>query len=98
MIVRIVKMTFNEADVPAFMGIFEEIRQRISSFEGCHKLELLRDTADPNIHFTYSWWQKDENLQAYRSSDFFADTWKRTKALFAEKAEAWSVELVDGVK
>jgi heme-degrading monooxygenase HmoA len=91
-------MHFRPEEVPAFLEVFEEIKQRISSFEGCHKLELLRDTQDPNVYFTYSWWELDENLQAYRNSDFFADTWRRTKALFAEKAEAWSVELVDGVK
>ena len=42
-------------------------------------------------------WENEEALNAYRHSDFFAHTWKRTKALFAERAEAWSVDTVEEV-
>jgi hypothetical protein len=31
-------------------------------------------------------------LNAYRNSELFAGVWGRTKVLFAEKAEAWSLQ------
>ena len=40
-------------------------------------------------------WDSEEALDNYRSSPFFAETWRATKALFAAKAEAWSVHLID---
>jgi quinol monooxygenase YgiN len=91
---RIVKMTFREEAVPEFLKLFEEVEPTIRAQEGCHHLELWRDKKRPNILFTYSIWENDEALQAYRQSDFFAETWKRTKVLFAERAKAWSVEVI----
>jgi hypothetical protein len=29
------------------------------------------------------------------ASELFADTWAKTKALFAAKAEAWTTEVID---
>jgi quinol monooxygenase YgiN len=94
MITRIVKMTFAEDRVGEFFPVFDEIKEKIKSFNGCRKLMLLRDKNHPNIIFTYSEWEDDADLQAYRNSPFFADTWKRTKKLFSAKAEAWTVEEV----
>ena len=97
MIKRIVKMTFRPEAVPAFLAIFEESKALIRAFEGCQHLELLRDTGQPNILFTLSHWQSGAALDAYRQSDLFLATWKKTKVLFAEKAEAWSVEIASAV-
>ncbi len=93
MIKRIVKMTFRAEAVPEFLAIFEESKLKIRAFNGCQHLELLRDTSQPNTLFTLSHWQSEAALDAYRQSDLFISTWKRTKLLFAEKAEAWSVEI-----
>jgi heme-degrading monooxygenase HmoA len=46
--------------------------------------------------FTYSQWESEAHLNNYRASDLFAVTWRDTKAKFAHKAEAWSVEQVVG--
>ncbi|KAA5533314.1 antibiotic biosynthesis monooxygenase [Taibaiella lutea] len=92
MIVRIVKMEFQEDKVTDFLQLFEERKERIRHFEGCKHLELWRQSGKSNIFFTYSHWNAESDLDHYRFSDFFKDTWQLTKALFAAKAEAWSVE------
>ncbi len=98
MIKRIVKLTFQKDKIAKFMQIFEESKVNISNFEGCQHLELWRATQSPNVLFTYSYWDSEEALNAYRYSDLFQKTWKRTKVLFADKPQAWSVELVELVK
>ncbi len=92
MIIRIVKMTFHSEKLDVFRSIFEETKDQIRSFDGCQHLELWQDTTDPRIFFTYSIWEKQVYLDAYRKSDLFKQTWRETKALFADKPEAWSVE------
>jgi len=58
-------------------------------------LELWRDANTPNIFFTYSFWNSEDDLNAYRHSELFRKTWKETKALFSDKPEAWSVEMLE---
>lgn len=89
--IRIVKMCFKPEHVEDFKALFEERKHLIRVQEGCTHLELLQDINDPCVFFTYSFWQAPEYLEQYRNSDFFADTWSKTKALFASKAAAWSV-------
>ena len=91
MIVRIVKMSFQPDLVPQFVALFEERKQQIRQVAGCRHLELWQDQSEAHIFFTYSHWEDEAALNQYRSSDFFKDTWRRTKALFQDKAEAWSV-------
>lgn len=91
MIVRIVQMTFREDCISQFEELFEERKKTIRGFEGCNHLELWQDAKNPSIFFTYSKWDSEEHLNHYRFSDFFKDTWTKTKALFVEKPQAWSV-------
>lgn len=91
MIVRIVQMTFEPSSVGDFLALFEERKQLIRHFEGCKHLELWQDAHASNIFFTYSMWDSEEQLNHYRFSELFKDTWARTKALFADKPQAWSV-------
>jgi len=96
MIKRIVKMTFREEAVETFISqVFEHSKTRIRAFEGCRHMELLQHKSRPNVLFTLSIWDDEDALNAYRASALFADTWAKTKALFAEKAEAWSTEVID---
>ncbi len=92
MILRVVQMTFMPEHTEAFVKLFEERKSTIRGFSGCTHLELWRGTNDANIFFTYSNWESEADLNHYRFSDFFKETWGLTKALFAEKAQAWSVE------
>lgn len=91
MIVRIVQMQFKPENIPAFETLFAERKQQIRGFEGCRHLELWQDANNPTIFFTYSHWESEAHLNHYRFSEFFKDTWGKTKALFAEKPQAWSV-------
>lgn len=91
MIIRIVQMTFREDCIQDFISLFETRKQAIKGFDGCTHLELWQDSAHEHIFFTYSIWESEAALNHYRFSDFFKDTWGKTKALFAEKPHAWSV-------
>ncbi|MFM9945734.1 MAG: putative quinol monooxygenase [Bacteroidia bacterium] len=91
MINRIVKMTFEGENTEAFQNLFENVKNKIENFEGCHGVKLLRDVNNPSIFFTYSLWDDENYLNAYRKSALFDDTWSKTKALFSQKPEAWSV-------
>jgi quinol monooxygenase YgiN len=92
--IRIVKMHFKQELVGDFLELFNEAHPKITKMPGCMKLQLLRDINTPGILFTYSHWKDEQSLDHYRHSDLFIETWAKTKALFAHKAEAWSVEEV----
>lgn len=91
MLVRIVKMRFQEDKIEAFLENFEENKNHIRNFEGNRLLELYQDKNDPRIFFTYSYWENESDLENYRKSELFGSVWKFTKALFSDKPEAWSV-------
>lgn len=98
MIIRIVKLTFEEGGAEEFLQLFRERKKQIRHFPGCLHLEVWSEEGNPNVLFTYSHWENVAALNHYRSSDFFKDTWSRTKPLFTEKAQAWSTvreEVVD---
>jgi len=92
MIVRIVKMEFKPEEVENFKQLFENKKQHIRAFPGCNHLELLQGTsANTSVFMTYSYWNSEEDLNNYRYSDLFAETWKATKMMFSRKAEAISL-------
>lgn len=91
MLIRIVKMKFREEELQAFRKIFDEKKRLIRNFPGCRHLELWQDADDPGILFTYSIWESETDLNHYRFSDLFKETWSLTRKLFAAKAEAWSL-------
>ena len=92
MLTRIVQMTFEPENIPSFERIFKASSPQIRSFPGCNHLELLQDAENPQVFFTYSRWESEGALQAYRESDFFREVWGRTKKLFAERPKAWSLK------
>lgn len=95
MIVRIVIMTFQEDKVNDFLALFETIKKNIRGFEGCQHMELLQENEKKNVYVTYSIWESELHLDAYRTSEFFEDTWRKTKALFADKPKAISLVKTD---
>mgnify|MGYP000389165877 CR=1 FL=1 len=94
MFVRIVKMSFSEEHIDAFLKNFEENKRQIRNFKGCKLLELYRDKTDSNIFFTYSYWETEHDLEQYRTSELFNQIWSKTKVLFNDKPEAWSVDKI----
>lgn len=97
MLVRLVRMTFREDQLPAFQAIFDQSKHAIRAFPGNQHLELLRDPSHPNVRMTYSLWQSADALEAYRQSELFRTTWAVTKVLFAERAVAFSGERLEVV-
>ncbi len=91
MITRLVKMTFRNDQIDSFIEIFIARKQTILSFPGCHHVELWQEINNRNVFFTYSIWENEKDLDHYRYSEFFKETWSITKSKFSEKASAWSL-------
>lgn len=97
MINRIVRLSFHEHKVSDFMEVFETSKNQIANFPGCKALSLFRDSKLENVFYTQSWWESEADLENYRNSILFQDTWAQTKVLFNDKPMAWSLQLVDKV-
>lgn len=91
MLVRIVKMEFEQTKVDTFLELFYATRDKIANFDGCTRLDLLSSLNATNVFFTYSIWKSEEHLENYRNSELFKQTWAKTKVLFNNKPEAWSL-------
>ena len=91
MFVRIVKMSFYSKFIPEFLELFHEKKSLIKSSKGCLLLELYQDKSNPEVFFTYSHWENESDLENYRNSALFRETWKQTKTYFNDKPHAWSV-------
>lgn len=97
MLIRIVRMTFQEDKIEDFLVIFNLSKDKIREFEGCQHLELLRDKNADNVMLTYSYWLSEHHLNTYRNSALFKITWAATKVLFSDKPVAFSSERVEVV-
>lgn len=95
MIIRIVKLSFHTEHISTFKTIFEGSKHKICAQEGCHRVEMLQDINEPNVFFTYSWWDSQEHLNRYRHSKLFENVWAETKILFNDKPMAWSTEKIN---
>ena len=91
-------MSFNPAKIGEFLANFEANKKKIRGFEGCNFLELYRDQNNTNIFFTYSYWDSETDLNNYRHSELFKSVWAKTKPLFNDKPEAWSVNKLESLK
>jgi len=91
MLVRIVKMSFHEENIDAFLENFNQMKEKIRNAPGNNFLELYQNKNNKEQFFTYSYWDSEEDLNNYRNSELFYDVWNFTKVLFNEKPEAWSV-------
>ncbi|WP_396150212.1 putative quinol monooxygenase [Flavobacterium sp.] len=92
MFVRIVKMSFHEENIPKFLENFDLMKEKIRNAPGNRLLELYQDKNNPELFFTYSYWETENDLENYRNSELFYDVWQFTKKLFNDKPEAWSVD------
>jgi quinol monooxygenase YgiN len=97
MLVRIVKMSFHQEHIPAFLENFELFKNQIRNSPGNRLLELYQDKNNPSVFFTYSYWESEDDLENYRKSALFNEVWDFTKKLFNDKPEAWSVDKLDSL-
>jgi quinol monooxygenase YgiN len=91
---RIVKMTFRNERCDEFQSFFNEIKDQIAAQPGCFEVKLLREKSDSGVFFTYSIWDEQSSLDAYRETELFGMVWPKVKDWFADKPAAWSTELV----
>lgn len=91
MIVRIVRMEFDPEKVETFLAHFNAYKSQIRNFPGVDHLELHRDANLENVFYTYSHWESEAYLEAYRLSDLFSKVWAETKILFSGKPQAFSL-------
>jgi quinol monooxygenase YgiN len=96
MVVRIVRMHFRADAVERFLKTFNDNKESIRNFPGCTYMELMKDIRALNTFVTISHWEKVEDLDEYRQSRLFESVWAKTKPLFSAKAEAFSVERIEG--
>ncbi len=97
MLVRIVKLTIEKQNIAKFEAIFAETKIYIRNFEGCLQLELYQDREDPSTFFTYSHWEGETFLEAYRNSPFFKGIWNKTRQLFSAPPKAWSLNKLESL-
>jgi hypothetical protein len=83
-------MNFEEENIQSFLKIFEQAENKIRTLPGCIHLELKRNVRNHSQLATISKWNSEKELNNYRESEFFKDTWQKTKALFSSDAEAFS--------
>ena len=84
-------MEFQPAHADDFLAHFRGVAPHIRAFPGVRHLELHRDAGQPNVFYTYSLWNGEEDLEAYRQSELFDNAWKQAKSWFSEKPQAFSL-------
>jgi (4S)-4-hydroxy-5-phosphonooxypentane-2,3-dione isomerase len=94
MIIRIVKLTMKPEEVATFKSYFATVCETIRHQPGCNLLQAWQDIHNPEIFFTYSLWDKEDDLNTYRDSAFFGVFWKTVKPWFAAKAEVWTFDKI----
>lgn len=91
MITRIVKMTFRHEAIESFLEVFNANKKFIAASEGCRRLQLMHEKGRPDVFFTISTWDSEEALNQYRDSELFEKVWGKTKTMFAERPQAWTL-------
>ena len=71
MFIRIVKMSFHKENIQAFLENFELMKEKIRNVPGNRFLELYQDKNNPEVFFTYSFWEEESDLENYRNSKLF---------------------------
>jgi len=91
---RLVRMSFKTDHISDFMEVFEDSKEKIRNFPGCLALNLIVDVEDPSIIYTSSIWRAIEDLENYRNSELFIQTWRKTKIHFKEKAQTSTFNVI----
>ncbi len=94
MLVRIVRLTLKPEFESDFKQVFEEKKDLIAGFKGCTKVNLLQDTSNANVFFTISEWESETDLDNYRNSEVFRETWANVKQWFGAPPIAHSTAIL----
>ncbi|GAC1538696.1 MAG: hypothetical protein NVS2B7_09880 [Herpetosiphon sp.] len=88
MITRLVEMEIKPEAVQEFLGLYRSVRREIQSQPGCMQVLLVQAIDRPNQFATWSSWEDEAGLEAYRRSSFFRGFWPSVRALFSSPARA----------
>lgn len=88
-------MEFEEEKISDFLSLFEERKLKIRNTQGCNYLELWQDETDKNVYYSYSIWDSVDDLNNYRNSEFFQDTWLKFKSWFKNKPQVFSTNKIE---
>lgn len=92
MIKRIVRLTVKDtAASEAFQEIYRSRNPFKNGVKGCRDVKVMKDVNDENVYYTVSIWDHNDDLEAYRESEYFAETWPMVKAQLSKRAEAFSM-------
>lgn len=97
MITRLVKLSLQPEKADEFEAIFYQTQALIEGFDGCQTTTLFKVTGKESQYFTISYWRSEQDLENYRASALFNSVWSKVKPLFAEKAEAFTLNSVTPV-
>lgn len=75
-------MSFRAAEVEQFTRLYHAARPTILAQPGCQSVILVQDIERPTVFVTWSVWDDEAALEAYRTSAFFQDFWPNVRALF----------------
>lgn len=95
MIRRIVRLEFQPEKVGEFVAFFTKNKHVISSYPGCLSLDLYKDASLQNVYYTFSTWESEDALNAYRDSTTFDVLWSYAKQRFAGKPLAYSLAEIE---
>ncbi len=81
-----------------FLDIFNQVKHKIRAHKGCLHLEILRghDQGLTSL-WTISVWQSADDLETYRTSALFRQTWSEVKPLFSAPASAWTLASIETI-
>ena len=79
-----------------FLDTFNQVKHEIRTQKGCLHLEILR-SHDQGLTslWTISVWQTIDDLETYRASALFRQTWTEVKPLFSGPARAWTLTTIE---
>lgn len=82
----------DEASKAAFAKIYANRNPFTKKVKGCLEVKVMKDADHDDVIYTVSLWEAKEDLEAYRNSNYFAETWPMVKKQLAKRAEAFSLE------
>ena len=94
MIKRLVRLHFKEESIEIIKDFLKDKVVGIRSVDGCEYLEIWQDKNDPSVMFSYSHWESEDHLNAYRKSEFFGTVWPFLKSHFQAPPLASSFDVV----
>ena len=90
MVIRIVELHIQKDKLENVKLLLAEVAPKVRGMAGCTHLNILEDLYNSGHITTYSYWETEADLNAYRNSEVFKTFWAAIKPLFELPARAWS--------